>query len=169
MRCAGRRARAPPARAAPPRIPPPPPVGDAPTAILRWRPLHLDAGTPAACAVAAIDRLFVLPFYRRRRIARMLVLNALVDVLDQSSKMGGAGLSRVSVFLPEDARLVPVFHVLSKLGFRQGARLAADPSGVWGAAAEGRSFLEVALPMAEVVAVLHAAHEAGESVRARAA
>ena len=154
------------ARAA--RSRPPPPVGDAPTAILRWRPLHVDAGTPAACVVAAIDRLFVLPYYRRRHIARMLVLNCLVDVLDQASK-AGAAFSRVSVFLPEDARLVPVFHVLSKLGFRTGERRAADPTGVWGDVPAGRSFLEVALPMADVVAVLRAAHEAGESVRARAA
>ena len=152
--------------------PPPPPslphtlVGDAPTATLRWRPLNVDMSTPSASTVACIDRLFVLAFYRRRHIARMLVLNCLVDVLDQGPK-SNVSFSRVSVFFPEDQRLLAIFNVFQQLGFRQvGAKRPDDPSGLWGSPA-GRSFVEMALPMAEVLQVLQAAHEAGETIKPR--
>lgn len=154
----------------PPPSPPLPfphfPVGDAPTATLRWRPLNVDIGTPAASTVACIDRLFVHPFYRRRHIARMLVLNCLVDVLDQGPK-SNVSFSRVSVFFPEDQRLMSIFSVFNNLGFRQiGVKRPDDPSGFWGSQ-PGRSFVEMALPMAEVLQVLQAAHEAGESIKPR--
>ncbi len=157
-----------------PQYPPPPPhpssltfpVGDAPTATLRWRPVNVDIGTPSASTVACIDRLFVLPFYRRRHIARMLVLNCLVDLLDQGPK-SNVSFSRVSVFFPEDHRLMNIFSVFNNLGFHQiGIKRPDDPSGFWGSQ-PGRSFVEMALPMAEVLQVLQAAHEAGESVKPR--
>jgi hypothetical protein len=139
-------------------------VGDAPAVVLRWRQLALDAGTPAQCHVALIDRLFVLPYYRRRRIARMTVLNALVDVLDQGGKTG-VSYSRVSVFLPEEQRILPMLNVLVGLGFQPfGAKRADDPTGMWGAQ-PGRAFLEIALPAGNVVALLQAAAASNESVR----
>ncbi len=98
----------------------------------------------------------------------MLVLNCLVDVLDQSTKNNHA-FSRVSVFIPEDQRVVAVFNLFNNLGFRQvGPKRADDPSGVWGSQLVNPVFIEMALPIAEVMTVLRTAHEAGETIRGRA-
>lgn len=144
---------------------PPPPtcaVGDGAVATLRWRPCALDGlGAPP---VALIDRLFVLTAYRRRHIARSCLLNCLVDIL-QMAAAGNLAFSRCSIVVPEEPRLVPVVQLVQGLGFVQhGARREQDPTGMWGAA-PGRAFVELALPVGNVMAVLQAARAANEGVR----
>ena len=130
--------------------------------MLRWRFLQLEGGV----LIALIDRLFVLKQYRRRRVARTLVLNALVDVHEAASKAGMPGAPGcVSVIIPQEPRLLPVAELLGGMGFTRRGVHAADPTGYWSAGADGREFVELALPFAQVVPLLTAAQAAREGVR----
>ena len=146
---------------------PPSPVGDAPVGTLRWRVLQL----PDGAYTALIDRLYVLKQYRRRRVARTLLLNALVDVHEMCARAGAAPLQFVSVIVPQELRLLPVAELLKGLGFQRRAGHAADPTGFWAAAgaaprASG-DFVELALPVGEILPLLTRAQAAREGVKPR--
>jgi hypothetical protein len=138
---------------------------------LRWRVIQApDApGSAGSANVALLDRLFVLPFYRRRRVARTTLLNCLVDI-SQVAAASGQAIHRVSVVIPSEPRLAPVHALLTGMAFTAFSTSAADLSGVWGAPPPGagaaqRQFVELSLPFASVMPLLQAAHAAAEGVR----
>jgi GNAT superfamily N-acetyltransferase len=141
--------------------------------LVRWRPVdNLDAPTAAgSVAVALIDRVFVMPSYRRRRVGRVLMLQTLYDIASQSQARG-LSISRISVLLPEEQRLIPVLQLLIGLGFKNAAKRSDDPSGMWSAAgaagaapAAPRSFVEMFLNLGDVMPLLQQAQANKESVR----
>ena len=121
--------------------------------------------------VALVDRLYVLKQYRRRRVARTLLLNALVDVHEQAARAGAPGpVQFVSVIVPQEQRLVALAELLKGMGFQARRAHTADPTGYWaapGGGAPGREYVERALPAAEIVPLLTRAQQAREGVRPR--
>ena len=158
----------------PPLPLPPPPlraraVGDACVSTVRWRLVQTDAVAPGEgpTNVALLDRLYVLPYYRRRRVARTTVLNCLVDIYTAQSSQG-LSVHRVSVIIPNEPRLASTHALLTGLGFTVVGSSGADLTGMWaapGGAGGGRQYLELALPFASVLPLLQAAQAAAEGVR----
>jgi hypothetical protein len=139
---------------------------------LRWRLAALAGDT-----VALIDRVFVVKGYRRRRVARTMMLNALVDVFEAVSKPGWGGLAAppaigwVCVVLPQDERLRGLYDLLVGMGFAPRRQFPADPTGQWEEAgvapAAPRVFVEVALALAAVMPLLQKAQADREGMRPR--
>ena len=127
---------------------------------------------------ALVDRLFVVKQYRRRRVARTTMLNALVDVLEAGVKPGWGGLAAppaiayVSAVIPQEARLKPFYDMLVGMGFQPRRQFATDPTGQWEDPAKPadvpRTFVEVSLPAAALMPLLQKAQADKEGMRPRA-
>ncbi len=119
--------------------------------------------------MALLDRLFVLPYYRRRRVARTTILNCLVDIIQQGSTPG-VSIHRVSVVIPSEQRMAATHSLFTNLGFAPVGSSTVDITGMWGAAGgaaggAARTFLELALPFASVLPLLQHAQASAEGVR----
>jgi hypothetical protein len=104
--------------------------------------------------------------YRRRAIARVEVLNALVGMV-QAAATTGKPYARVAVVLPEAEIAAPAAALFASLGFTPELPLPGDPSDLWRApeGAPAPRFALFTLPFDRVVPLLHAAAEAGISIR----
>jgi hypothetical protein len=149
-------------------------------ATLRWRLTTLGSDV-----VALVDRIYVIKLFRRRRVARTTMLNALVDMLDVDIKPGWGGLAAipsvqfVSVVLPQEERLKSFFDLLVGMGFAPRRTFPSDPTGQWeeppGAPARdpplppapARNFVEVSLAFGAVLPLLQRAHAEREGMRPR--
>jgi len=131
-------------------------VGDAAVSTARWRVLLID-NQP----IALIKRIFVLPICRRRRIARMMLLNILYDIVMQAASRH-IPFQRVSVIIPAETRLSKVGALLQGLGFQLVNTSIEDPSGMWGKV-EGRNLFEFSLLFPSIMPLLQTAN--GEAVR----
>ncbi len=146
---------------------------------VRWRLAQFGGDT-----IALIDRIYVVKHYRKRRVARTTILNALVDMLDTRFKPGWAGLAVnpavafVSAVLPQEVRLKPFYDLLVGMGFIARRQFAADPTGQWeqpgaldpatGSPPAPRNYVEVSLPFDAVQPLLEKARAAQEGMRPRA-
>lgn len=107
-----------------------PAVGDAPVCYARWRVVTAAEadGTPGAPgAVVVIDRLLTLPLYRKAGYGQRVLAETLTDILQMLAQAGGAGVQRISAFVPVNTACVNAAKTLMKCGFASASTRKADP------------------------------------------
>lgn len=105
-------------------------VGDAPVCYARWRVVtaaEADGAPGAPGAVVVIDRLLTLPLYRKAGYGQRVLAETLTDILQMLAQAGGAGVQRISAFVPVNTACVNAAKTLMKCGFASTSTRKADP------------------------------------------
>lgn len=85
-------------------------------------------GTPgAAGTVVVIDRLLTLPLYRKSGYGQRVLAETLTDILHMLAQAGGAGVQRISAFVPVATTCINAAKTLMKCGFASASTRKADP------------------------------------------